>query len=295
MSHIPVLEKEVLEYFSPKPDENFIDATIGGGGHALKILESIAPGGKLLGIDANEQAIAGLAKRITEQKIENRLFLVCDNFSNLQNIIEQYGFDPVRGVLADLGFSSDELELGNKGFSFLKDEPLNMGYSRNVITAQNIVNKYDEKELADIFWRYGEERFAKKIARKIINERKLDSIKTTFDLVRIIKKATPSWYHHRRIHPATKTFQALRIAVNDELGNLIKFLPQAFGALANGGRLAIISFHSLEDRIVKNFYKQKKEEGLAKILTKNPIRPSEAEINQNPRSRSAKLRVLEKI
>lgn len=295
MNHIPVLQKEVLEFLSPKADDNFIDATIGGGGHAFEILKHTAPGGKLLGIDVNEAAIEDLKEKIKNQEIKNRLILICGNFSNLQNIVRDFNFNSVRGVLADLGFSSIELEASGKGFSFLRDEPLDMRYGIGELTAEKIVNDWSNQDLIRIFREYGEEKFADKIAAAIVRNRKIEPIKTTFELVKIIKQSTPYFYHHRRLHPATKVFQALRIAVNDELNNLNKFLPQVFDVLVSGGRLAIISFHSLEDRIVKNFLKEKKREGLIEILTKKVIRPQDDEIAENPRARSAKLRAAIKI
>lgn len=315
MPHIPVLQKEILEYLDPKSNENFIDATIGGGGHALEILKKNGPAGKLLGIDLDQTAIDNLASSAEFKQYKDRLILICDNFANLEKIVKENNFGPTHGIIADLGLSSDELELSGKGFSFLKDEPLDMRYHayqeirnqkfypepsrraeiRNTLTAEEIVNKCNEKDLTDIFWQYGEERFSRKIARKIVEWRKITPIISTFQLVEIIRQATPAWYHHKRIHPATKIFQALRIAVNNELDNLAKFLPPAFEILVKDGRSAIISFHSLEDRIVKNFLKQKQQEDLIKILTKKPIRPSFEEIGDNPRSRSARLRAASKI
>jgi len=293
--HIPVLQKEVLEFLSPKADENFIDATIGGGGHAFEILKHTAPNGKLLGIDVNLAAIEDLKEKIKNEEIKNRLILICGNFSNLQNIVRDFNFNSVRGVLADLGFSSGELEASGRGFSFLRDEPLDMRYGKNELTAEKIINNWSDQDLTKIFREYGEERFADKIAAAIVRDRKTKRIETTFELVRIIRQSTPYFYHRRRLHPATKVFQALRIAVNDELNNLNKFLPQVLDVLVSGGRLAIISFHSLEDRIVKNFLKEKKREGLIEILTKKVTRPRHEEIAQNPRARSAKLRAAIKI
>jgi len=293
--HIPVLQKEVLEFLSPKADENFIDATIGGGGHAFEILKHTAPNGKLLGIDVNLAAIEDLKEKIKNEEIKNRLILICGNFSNLQNIVRDFNFNSVRGVLADLGFSSGEIETSGRGFSFLRDEPLDMRYGKNELTAEKIINNWSDQDLTKIFREYGEERFADKIAAAIVRDRKTKRIETTFELVRIIRQSTPYFYHRRRLHPATKVFQALRIAVNDELNNLNKFLPQVLDVLVSGGRLAIISFHSLEDRIVKNCLKEKKREGLIEILTKKVTRPRHEEIAQNPRARSAKLRAAIKI
>ncbi|PIY74490.1 MAG: 16S rRNA (cytosine(1402)-N(4))-methyltransferase [Candidatus Portnoybacteria bacterium CG_4_10_14_0_8_um_filter_40_50] len=194
-----------------------------------------------------------------------------------------------------MGFSSGEIETSGRGFSFLRDEPLDMRYGKNELTAEKIINNWSDQDLTKIFREYGEERFADKIAAAIVRDRKTKRIETTFELVRIIRQSTPYFYHRRRLHPATKVFQALRIAVNDELNNLNKFLPQVLDVLVSGGRLAIISFHSLEDRIVKNFLKEKKREGLIEILTKKVTRPRHEEIAQNPRARSAKLRAAIKI
>ncbi len=302
---------------SPRPGENFIDATLGGGGHASAILKATSPDGKLLGIDLNEKAFDAVEKLFSGEDLKNRIIFVHDNFSNLQNIVGKYKFDKIQGIVADLGFSSIELEESGRGFSFLKDEPLIMAYGKspaspglqpaspsqggrgeqivNGSTAAQILNGWSEEELSDIFFKYSEEKFSRQIARRIVESRKIKPIVTTFQLVDVIKQATPVWYHHRHIHPATKVFQALRIAVNAELENLEKFLPQAFDALGEGGRLAIISFHSLEDRIVKNFFREKKQQGLADILTKKAVRPSVQELKINPRSRSAKMRALAKL
>ena len=299
MSHIPVLAKEVLEYADPKPNQYFIDATLGNGGHALAILEKTKPHGKLLGIDLDRKAIDGIAAKIENAELQERMILVCGNFASLKKIVAKNNFGPVHGIIADLGLSSMELEVRGKGFSFLKDEPLVMSYgdwrADEGITAAEIVNGWSEEELARILWNYGEERFSRQIAKEIVRGRKAKPIQTTFQLVEIIKKATPAWYHDGRLHPATKTFQALRIVVNDELENLKSFLPQALEILEKDGRLVIISFHSLEDRIVKNFFKESAKENLIKILTKKVTMPGRAEIVKNPRSRSAKLRAGEKL
>jgi len=300
--HIPVLQKEVIKYLDPKTNENFIDCTIGGGGHALAILEKIQPNGKVLGVDWDEEIIRRL-------KIKNNLILVCDNFANLKKFIKKYNFENISGVLFDLGYCSWHLEESGRGFSFLRNEPLDMRYNikSKILTAEKIVNEWSEDALERILKEYGEERYAGRIARKIIEARKLRPIKTTFQLVELIKRAMPGRYHYRKIsrrkargflrdrHPATRTFQALRIAVNDELNNFKKALPQALEALESDGKLVIISFHSLEDRIAKNFFKDRAEKGLVKILTKKPIKPSTEEIKINPRSRSAKLRACLKF
>jgi len=287
MTHIPVLQKEVIDYLDPKPNENFIDATIGEGGHTAAILEKNKPNGKVLGIEIDPEILEKF-------KFQDRLILVNDSYVNLKNIIEKYNFGPIKGILFDLGMSSWHLEESGRGFSFQKDEPLDMRYDESLkfkvqsskLTAEEILNKWRGEELEKILREYGQERFAQGIAKKIIETRRIRPIKTTFQLVEIIKRATPSWYHHQRIHFATKTFQALRITVNNELENIKKGLEEALDVLGKGGRLVVISFHSLEDRIVKNFFQERKIE----ILTKKPIRPSLEEIKTNKRSRSAKLR-----
>ena len=278
MIHQPVLQKEVLKYLDPKANENFIDCTINGGGHALAILERVKPKGKVLGIDSDKEIIGQLKPR-------DNLILICDNFVNLKKIVRELKFKP-NGILFDLGMSSWHLDKSGKGFSFLRDEPLDMRYSEQTdLTAEKIVNEYSLEELEKIIKEYGEERFARKIAKKIVEKRKKKRIKTTLELTEAIK------FKQKRIHFATRTFQALRIAVNDELNILAQTIPQAVDILAPGGRLAVISFHSLEDRIVKNLFKNLSSEEF-EILTNKPIKPSLEEITSNHRSRSAKLRAI---
>ncbi len=292
--HVPVLQKEVIEYLDPKPNENFIDCTIGEGGHTLAILEKNGPKGKVLGIDADPEIIRNLKLEI--RNFKKRIILVCDNFANLAEIAKSQRFKSVSGILFDLGMSSWHLETSNRGFSFQKKEPLDMRYNlQNPLTAEKILNYWSRVEIEKILKDYGEEQFAPKIAEALLNFRKFKPLQTTSQLVEIIKRATPGWYHRRKIHFATKTFQALRIAVNDELNNLEKALPQALNILKPGGRIVVISFHSLEDRIVKNFLKEGNKNNLLKILTKKPIIPSFKEMKINPRSRSAKLRASQKI
>lgn len=292
--HIPVLQKEAIEYLNPKPNENFIDATLGGGGHALAILERNSPKGKILGIDADPEIIHQLKSEISSLK--SRIVLVCDNFANLKKNINNKSFRQISGILFDLGLSSWHLEKSGRGFSFLRKEQLDMRYNfQNPLTAEKILNYWSVQEIEKILTEYGEERFAKEIAGKIVEARKLKQIKNTVQLAEIIKRAVPGWYLHRRLHFATKTFQALRIAVNDELNNLEKVLPQAVDTLEKNGRLVIISFHSLEDRIVKNFFREMAEKNIIKILTKKPIKPNREEIKINPRSRSAMLRAAQKL
>jgi len=290
--HITVLQKEVIEYLRPKPNENFIDTTFGEGGHSLAILERNKPEGKVLGIELDPI----LYQKLEERKVE-RLVLVNDSYTNLKEIVEKYNFKPVQGILFDLGMSSWHLEKSGRGFSFQKDEALDMRYGpqQNPLTAQEILNRWPEKEIERILGEYGEERFARRIAREIIGARKKNPIRRTGQLVEIIKRAIPKKYQRQKIHPATRTFQALRIAVNDELANLEKALPQALEVLGKEGRIVIISYHSLEDRIVKNFFKENAKKGLWQILTKKPIIPTAEELQKNPRARSAKLRAIIKI
>ncbi len=294
MSHIPVLTKEVLEYLDPEPNENFVDCTVGQGGHTKLILEKNAPEGKVLGIDLDPQQIENCRKNINSE----RLVLENDSYSNLKNIIERTSFGKVNGILIDLGMSSWQIDESEKGFSFLKDQPLDMRYQNKkegYQTAAEIVNSWKEEDLKRIFEDYGEERFSRQIVKKIAEERHRKPIETTLQLVEIIKKAVPAKFQNGKIHCATRVFQALRIAANDELGNLEKVLPQIVEVLQTNGRCTIISFHSLEDRIVKNFLKQEEENNKIKILTKKPIVASDDETRVNPRSRSAKLRALSKI
>jgi len=283
MIHKAVLQKEVLKYLDPKPNENFIDCTIDGGGHTASILDKNKPNGKVLGIEIDLE----LYQKLKLQDL-SRLILVNDSYTNLKKIVKKCNFGPISGILFDLGMSSWHLEDSGRGFSFMRNEPLDMRYNPGVnsLTAEEIVNNYSQEEIEKILKEYGEERFAKRIAKRIVKER---PIKTTFQLVEIIKKVTP---RRTKIHPATRTFQALRITVNDELNNLRKVLPQAIEILAPEGRIVVISFHSLEDRIVKRFFKGEKN---IKIITKKPITASEEEIKINPQSRSAKLRAVVKI
>jgi 16S rRNA (cytosine1402-N4)-methyltransferase len=248
----------------------------------------------VLGIDQDASQIENA--RLTTSNYKDRVILVNDSYANVKLIAQKENFKPVSGILLDLGYSSWQLEESKKGFSFMKDEVLDMRYNlQNTLTAQIIVNEYPEAGLQKILQEYGEEKFALHIARKITKQRQIKRINSTFELLRIIEAAIPAKFRHSRLHYATRTFQALRIAVNDELQNLAKFLPDAILTLAPEGRLVIISFHSLEDRIVKNYFKEKSKEGIIKILTPKPVSPTQEEILVNPRSRSAKLRAIIKI
>jgi 16S rRNA (cytosine1402-N4)-methyltransferase len=311
IEHVPVLLKEVIENLDPKPNQNFIDCTLGNGGHAVEILRRTARSGKLLGIDLDPRAIESAKLKVKSEKLNlDRLIAAQGNFKDLKKIVLQNNFKNISGILIDLGFSSMQIVDPKKGFSFQIDAPLDMRYGKEGETAAEIINSRSENELMKILKYYGEERFSKSIAKKICEARAAKPIRTTFELVNIISKTIPKKFQHGRIHFATKTFQALRIAVNDELNNLKSVLPQAVELLIPGGRLAVISFHSLEDRIVKQFLKKESTDCLCpkefpvcrcghkaslKIITPKPIIPTEEETKINPRSRSAKLRVAEKI
>ena len=283
--HIPVLLKEITDDI--QPNENYVDCTMNGGGHTKEILKRNGPNGKVLGIEIDKEIFEQVEK-------QERLIAVNDSYANLKKIVEENGFEKIKGVLFDIGMSSYHVDSSKRGFSFQKDEPLVMSYSGDV-TAEEILNEWKEEEIEKILEEYGEEKFSRKIAKKIVEKRKGEKIKSTLQLVNIIKEATPGFYHHGKTHFATRTFQALRIAVNDELNNFKKALPQALEILNKGGRLMTISFHSLEDRIIKEFLKEKEKSGEMKIITSKPIVPGEEEIKANPRSRSSKLRIGIKI
>lgn len=292
--HIPVLLKEVLEYLNPQPGEKFIDATINGGGHGLAIAERVGAEGRLLGIEWDKEIFEKLKKRIEEDNFKN-VVLVNESYVNLKKIAKENGFVQVDGILFDLGISSWHLESG-RGFSFQKDEILDMRFSPGLpVSALEVVNIWPMEDLEKIIKEYGEERFARAIAGEIVERRKEGIIKTTGQLVEVIKRAVPNWYANRRLHPATKTFQALRMAVNQELQNIEEGIRAALGVLKSGGRLAVISFHGLEDKVIKEVCSEEKRRGTLKVITKNVIRPSREEMRSNPRSRSAKLRIYEKI
>ncbi|HPM39088.1 MAG TPA: 16S rRNA (cytosine(1402)-N(4))-methyltransferase RsmH [Candidatus Pacearchaeota archaeon] len=270
--HIPVLLNEIIEQI--ESNKNYVDCTLGFGGHSKEILKKNGPNGKVLGIEID--------KEIFEKTIKDeRLIAVNDSYVNLEKIVKKHNFKDISGILLDAGMSSYHIDLSGRGFSFNKDEPLLMNYGSG-ISAEEIINEYSEDEIERILREYGEEKFSRKIAKKIVEERKRKRIKSTLQLVEIVRKIVP----RSKINPATRTFQAIRIETNKELENLESVLPQALKLLNRGGKLFIISFHSLEDRIVKNFIKNNQLE-----LNK-PIIPSEQEIKSNPRSRSAKLRII---
>lgn len=300
--HTSVLMSEVLEALSVAPCDTVVDATIGGAGHFAPLLAALGEGGILIGIDADEAAVERGRHVYANDRRPDRptAHLVNDNFRNLSRILERLGVGPVNAILFDLGWSGYQIA-SPRGFSFQNEEPLLMTYGlpaqagEGGETAADIVNSSSEEVLADIIFTYGEERFARPIARAIVAARGKGRILTTGALVNAILAGTPRAYHDRKMHPATKTFQALRIATNDEIGALREALRAALRALASGGRLAIISFHSIEDRIVKNALRDAVREGLGMLISKKPLVPSRAEILSNRRARSAKLRVFERV
>ena len=303
-SHVPVLLEEAIKTLAVQPGGRYIDCTLGGGGHALAILEHSSPGGQLLGIDADPEAIKVARARL--EAYTNSILLVNENFANLQAICIKYDFFPVHGILFDLGLSSLQLNGNGRGFSFQRDAPLDMRLSPSQeVTAADIINTSSEAELARLIRTYGEEGYSHKIARRIVNER---PIKSTLHLARTIERAIGR--RRGRIHPATKTFQALRIVVNHELEHLEAALKQAVDLLGFEGRLVVISYHSLEDRIVKQFIQQEAKDCICplsipvcvcghkarlRLINKRVITPSLSEVQLNPRSRSAKLRAAERI
>jgi 16S rRNA (cytosine1402-N4)-methyltransferase len=312
--HQTVLLNETIDGLNLQPKSTILDCTFGGGGHSKEILTRYGDA-KIIALDQDKSVFIKAKEKF--KGLEDRITFVNTNFSQLENLQNFGAFalgvnstgdrhnalnfanSPIDAIIFDLGLSSDQLENSGRGFSFMKDEPLLMTMKENPgpedVTASDIVNTWSEKSLADIIYGYGEERFSRHIARGIVDARQKAEIKTTFDLVKIIAEAVPAAYKRKRLHFATKTFQALRIAVNDELGVLKIGLEKGFKTLKTGGRMCVISFHSLEDRVVKRFYKEKEKEGVAKLINKKPIIATDKEIKNNPRSRSAKLRILEKI
>ena len=309
--HKTVLLHESIDGLAIEADDIYLDGTLGSAGHAAYALSKY-PSITVIGIDQDKEAlvrsqarldaITGKGKADAAATAKSHIFLVNDSFRHMDRVIESVsaelgGATHVHRIMLDLGLSSDQFETSGRGFSFKNNEPLLMTFKKDStsdLTARQIVNTWDEENIADIIYGYGEERYARRIAREIVSERAERPIETTFDLVEIIKKATPSHYHHGKIHPATRTFQALRITVNDEINALKDGLAKGLDQLTPAGRMAVISFHSIEDRIVKHFYKEKAATGDFTIMTKRPITPTEAELAANPRSRSAKLRIIQK-
>lgn len=295
MSHVSVLVPEVLSLLNVQPGSGVLDCTVGNGGHSEAILDHIGKG-TLVAMDQDRQALARSKVRL-EDKAKHAgaaLHLVSENFRRLDRALDSVGVKQVDGILMDLGWSSEQVEESGRGFSFLRKEPLLMtlgvGTSESGETAEDIVNTATEEDLADLIYTYGEEQFSRRIAKGIVEARRVGAITTTDRLVEVIQDSVPKFYQKRRIHAATKTFQALRIAVNDELGVLRDALPKALGCLKSGGRLVIITFHSLEDRIVKHTFREWVYEGKGSLLNKKPILAGAAEMATNRRARSAKVR-----
>lgn len=307
--HIPVLLNETLEYLDPKPGGIYIDGTLGGAGHSSEIIKRIIPGGVLLGIDQDDNAIEAAKKKLEAYK--DNTVIVRDNFKNIKTIALQNGFEEIDGILLDIGVSSHQLDEEERGFSYMHDGPLDMRMDINLnFDASDIVNNSSEQELTRILREYGEEKWAVRIAKFIAEERKKDRIDTTFKLVDIIKRAIPAAARREGGHPAKRTFQALRIAVNDELQVLEEAVLNGAELLKPGGRLVVITFHSLEDRIVKKIFNNMErpctcppqlpvcvcgKEPLLKVITKKPVTAGEEELKTNTRSKSAKLRAAERV
>jgi 16S rRNA (cytosine1402-N4)-methyltransferase len=303
--HTSVLVKEVVDHLRCRPDGIYLDATLGEGGHAEAILRVSAPSGRLVGLDRDREAVEAARERLSEYR--NRTILVREHFARMADVLTRHHLPRVDGIIFDLGVSSRQLLAADRGFSFQLDGPLDMRMDRDQpLTAERLIQRLPKKEMADIIFRYGQERWAKRIANAIEHARRKQPIKTTRQLVEIILRAVPHGRSASRLHPATRTFQALRIAVNQELDHLEAALEEACRFLNRSGRLCVIAFHSLEDRIVKQVFRRLSGYGvvhgtgqgagaLIRVLTPKPLRPSLAEVQANPRSRSARLRVAERI
>lgn len=285
--HKAVLLQESVEALDLERGETLLDGTYGAGGHSREALRRY-PEIHIIALDQDPAVAEAMAGRPDNIKIYT------ENFRNLDKVLEKEGVSSVDAIILDLGFSSDQIEAVGRGFSFLRDEPLDMRLSQEGLTAADILNNFSESALELILKGFGEEKYSRRIAEEIARRREVKPFETTFDLVEAVTQVVPSGYKRGRIHPATRTFQALRIATNDELTALETGLEKAFQSLSPKGRLAVITFHSLEDRIVKNFFRDRAKEGRSTLINKKPITPSEDEVRANPRARSAKLRILEK-
>ncbi len=313
--HKTVLLKEAVDVLEVKDGDVVVDATLGAGGHSIELAKLVGENGKVISFDVDQKAIEEFRGKIEKDfpELKKRFELVNDNFANISEKVRELGFSEVNGIMADLGWRIEQIENEEYGMSFKKDAPLDMkmgNRDEESLNAGDIINNWDEDSLIKLFWKYGEEHHARKAVKAILQAREENKIETTTELAEILENRLSSFYRKSRIHPATKIFQALRIEVNDELGNLEKFLDGAKESLKPKGRVAVISFHSLEDRIVKLYFRSNtggcvcpKEmpicicgaKAILKIITKKPIVPTDQEIKNNPRSRSAKLRVAEKL
>lgn len=305
--HVSVLLNETIDSLNIKEDGIYVDCTLGGAGHSSEILKRLSNKGRLIGIDQDEDALSAAKEKLKNYK---NVTYVHDNFYNIENILENLGIDKVDGIIADLGVSSYQLDEKDRGFSYMNDAPLDMRMDRRIeFSAYNVVNEYSFEELYKVIREYGEENFAKRIAQFIVEHRSEKPIETTGELTEIIKRAIPAKFRREGPHPSKRTFQAIRIEVNGELRILNKAIEDGVSKLKSGGRMSIITFHSLEDRIVKNKFRELEspcdcprdfpicvcgKESMVKVISRKPIEPSKEEVEGNPRSRSAKLRVAEK-
>jgi len=295
--HTPVLLEEVLGYLNVQPNGRYVDATIDGGGHATAILRASAPDGAVLGIDRDPDLPAALRETLAPEIRSGRLKVVVGSFRDLSEILLAEGFGPADGLLVDLGLSSHHLDRSGRGFTYGRNEPLDMRFdpTGGDASAADLLARLDARELTEMFRTYGEERFASRIARSVVAQRRTAPIRTSEDLLQIVERSLPPNTRWRASRHAARIFQALRIAVNDELAAVEEMLPQALAALAPGGRFVAISFHSLEDRMIKRFLKEQQQAGRVRLLTKKPIQASQQEIASNSRAASAKLRAAERI
>ena len=307
--HVSVLFKETIDALAIEGNGVYVDATLGGGGHTYGICEKLGANGKVLGIDQDINAVNAATKRL--EAFKDKAIVVNDNFKNIKHILEQLSIVSIDGVVMDLGVSSHQLDAGERGFSYQQDAPLDMRMDRrNTLTACHVVNEYSEDEISAIIHEYGEEKWAKRIAKFIIEERKVKTIAKTGELVEIIKRAIPAAARREGPHPAKRTFQAIRIEVNNELGILENAIKDFVDVLRTGGRMAVITFHSLEDRIVKQTFKELGRgckcppkfpvcvcggQPVVKVMNRKPVVSSDEELKDNPRARSAKLRIIEKL
>lgn len=292
--HTPVMLNEVLLYLQLLPGKVIVDCTLGEAGHSECILRKITPGGQLIGIDQDDDALS--LSRLRLSSFDGAFTLVNQNFQGIKDVMKNLGLNAMDGVLFDLGVSNLQFTAPERGFSFQLDGPLNMRMDKKAqITAFDLINNLSEQEIADLIFKFGEERFGRRIAHRIVSQRSKKVISTTQELANIVIEALPVKQRYKKIHPATKTFMALRIAVNRELEVLQSALVDAIDLLSPGGRICVISFHSLEDRIVKHEFRAQAKKGVLKIITKRPLVPGNQELEQNRKSRSAKLRVAEKI
>jgi len=292
-AHTTVLLQESIEYLNCRPEKIYVDCTLGGGGHTQAILEAIGPTGKVIAIDQDQEAIKAAQERLS--KYRDQLVFVNNNFGNIKDILDKLEIKQVAGIMFDLGVSSYQLDNPERGFSYQHDAPLDMRMDvEQEVTAADLVNTMPVEELSRIIWQYGEERWSKRIAQFIGEARNRKYLETTGELVEVIKAAIPAAARRKGPHPAKRTFQALRIAVNDELEVFRKAIKEGVPYLEEGGRMCVLSFHSLEDRIAKHTFRELKQEKIVKVLTSKPILPLEEEVEANPRARSAKLRAIEK-